>query len=791
MRYFSSLLLVFSLLALGARAQNVAYGDWQLHLPANEPKTLADAGDRIYVADQSSFYYYDKVLNTTQRLSWREGLSDVGVSAVAYDSASHQVIVAYQNGNLDLLQPDGKVKNVTDILRKNTQKSKVIKQIQTYNGLAYLAGDLGLVVVDLARLEVRDTYSNIGPGGQAITAYATAVVHDTIYASTSAGVLRSRISSAVNLLNYQSWTKEPINPAVPGDYAEQLLTYRGHVYGQIRFRGVYCLSGTGAARGWRILSGSYGAVVRRLRPSQTGVLFSFDEADLRSTNPAATAVRVVLPKAAIGNYAYDMVREADGTLYVASLDRGLLRFAPGTTSNPEVIRPNSPATANAYSLLPDAASNSVVVFSGGYSGDNGLQFGRRDGFYEYQNNQWTSYNRSNYPSATDFPNLLDMSHGARTPDGTLYIASYGNGLLQWQGPGKFRQFTAGTPGVPFRSSLDPDASNLDYVRVPDVAADPGGNYLWVLNRHQRTRISGLLRYQPAADKWTVAPWFDGSENLDRVVVDNYGNPWATQARKGGTNGGTGVVMFDTLSRRGISFGTATTSGLVYGIARDRTGSIWIGTADGVSYYGDPSLAISALANNQSVPGFTLPYVRRGTGKDYPTLFNTVVRCIAVDGANRKWFGTPSGLWLFSPNADEALLHFTTDNSPLPSNSIVDIAVNDKTGEVFVATDGGVVSYQGSASITEGAPSCAEVYPNPVLPDFVGQVGIRGLVNNAYVKITDVAGHLVYSTRAAGGTVTWDLNDVQGRRVRSGVYLVLTSDAEGKNACVSKVAVVSR
>jgi hypothetical protein len=787
MRYFSSLLLVFSLLALGARAQGVAYGDWQLHLPANRPQTLADTGDRLYVADESSFYYYDKTLNTTQRLSWREGLSDVGVSAVAYDSASRQVIVAYRNGNLDLLQPDGKVKNVTDILRKNVQTAKTITQIQTYNGLAYLASNLGLIVVDLKRLEVRDTYSNIGPGGQAITAYATAVVHDTIYTSTSAGVLRGRISSAVNLLNYQSWTRELPNPAVPSDNFGQMLTYRGHVYAQSSFRGVYYLSGP--ARTWRGINGSYGNDARRLRTNRTGVLFSFNAADLRSFSPTTAVVSNVLLRAAIGDNALDMVRETDGTIYVASNERGLLRFAPGTTTNPEVIRPNAPATATAYGLVADAATSSVVVLSGGYSGDNGLQFGRRDGFYEYQNNQWTNYTSTTYPSATDFPNLLDMSHGTRMPDGTLYVASYGNGLLQWQGPGKFRRFTATQPNVPLRSSLDPDATNLDYVRVTDVAADPSGNYLWVLNRHQRARISGLFRYQPGADKWTAAPWFDGAENLDRVVVDSYGNPWAIQSRKGGA--GSGVVLYDTLSRQSFTFGTATTSNLVYGLARDRTGSIWIGTGDGVSYYSDPSLAISALSTNTAVPGFSLPYVRRGTGSGYPTLFNTVVRCIAVDGANRKWFGTPSGLWLFSANADEALLHFTTDNSPLPSNSIVDIAINDKTGEVFVATDGGVVSYQGSASITEGAPSCAEVYPNPVQPDFVGQVGIRGLVNNAYVKITDVAGHLVYSTRAAGGTVTWDLNDAQGRRVRSGVYLVLTSDAEGKNACVSKVAVLSR
>jgi hypothetical protein len=163
----------------------------------------------------------------------------------------------------------------------------------------------------------------------------------------------------------------------------------------------------------------------------------------------------------------------------------------------------------------------------------------------------------------------------------------------------------------------------------------------------------------------------------------------------------------------------------------------------------------------------------------------------VDGGNRKWFATDNGLWLFSEDADEALQHFTTANSPLPSNRIVDVDVNDKTGEVWVATDGGVVSYRGSATVTEGKPDCARAFPNPVRPDFSGQVGISGLANNALVKITDVAGHLVYATKATGGTVTWNMTDAQGQRVRSGVYLVLSSDADGNNTCVSKVAVLSK
>ena len=187
-------------------------------------------------------------------------------------------------------------------------------------------------------------------------------------------------------------------------------------------------------------------------------------------------------------------------------------------------------------------------------------------------------------------------------------------------------------------------------------------------------------------------------------------------------------------------------------------------------------------------GFRQPIVRRGAATGFPALFTEVVRTVAIDGANRKWFGTDNGLWLFDEDATEALLHFTTANSPLPSNRIQDVAVNDKTGDVWVATDAGVVSYRAAASFTTEAPACAQVAPNPVPFDFNGLVGLTGVTNNAMVKITDVAGHLVYASKATGGGVLWNLNDANGQRVKPGVYLVLTSDADGKNGCVSKVAV---
>ena len=788
-RFFSWFFLLSLVAVLRVGAQGVAFGDWQLHLPAVHPLMLANAGSRLYVADESSFYYYDKATNSTQLLSRRDGLSDVGVAALAYDTVSTQLVIAYQSGNIDLLGSNGSVRNITDLLRKTSQSAKTISEVQIYNGLAYFNTSLGVVVLDLAKREIRDTYGAIGAGGTNITAYATVVLHDTIFVSSSAGLLRSRISSTVNLLDYRSWTAETPISGSPQQVYTHAAAYRGHLYVSSNYRGVDYLSGTGPTRAWRYANGSYRDFTRQLRPNRSGLLLAADVADvgiIQIANGVPT-VATALPAATLNGRVTDIAREADNTYFVANYDKGLTRFAPGGTA--EYIRPNGPATSQNFGLAYDARTAAVVVFPGGYL-DSTVGQGRV-GFYEYQGGRWMNYTPDTYPRLTDYPNLIDQSHGAFTADGTLYVASYGNGLLRWRGVGDFTTYTAAPAGnSPLLSTLtDPNVPfYYNAVRVTDVAADPtSGGPVWVVNFNQRTTQSGLFRFYPAADKWVPTTNFPGAGNLDRVAVDNYGNAWATTSRK---NAGTGLVAYDTTSNQGYAFHK--TDGLpsedLYAVVRDRKGAMWVGTGAGVAVMNDPSQIITAATTG--TPGkFMQPVVTRGAGTGFPVLYNEIVRCVAVDGANRKWFGTANGLWLFNADATEALLNFTTANSPLPSNSIVDVVVNDKTGEVFVATDGGVLSYHGSATVTEGAPSCAQVFPNPVRPEFAGTVGINGVANNAQVRITDVAGHLVYSTTATGGTVTWNLQDTAGRRVRSGVYLVLTADAEGKNTCVSKVAVL--
>ncbi|UYZ61690.1 type IX secretion system anionic LPS delivery protein PorZ [Hymenobacter weizhouensis] len=774
------LLACLLLLTSPAGAQSaggVGFGDWQLHLPTNRATALAEAGSRVYVATADAFFYYDKELNTTRLLSRRDGLSDVGVSALAYDSVGQQLVVAYRNTNLDLLRlgsGEAQVRNLTDILRKEISGSKVINHIHLNGRLAYLATSFGIVVLDVARLEIRDTYTNIGPGGTVVRAYATAVAGGFLLAATSNGLMRARLTS--NLLDFRSWTTDL--PARPNDPYRTLAVQDGRVFAGVSGDKLYRFDPAAPALGWQAVSGApTGAEYRQLTASRAGLLLTTNQPQLTVLNPASGAVVATLRPALLQD-PRAALRGREGAFYVADFRNGLLKIQ---NQQAEQFTTNAPARAQNFSVLADARTNSVTVFSGGYS-DRYLQRGLREGFSTFQNGQWTTVNAT--LPAGQYPNLLDVSRGVRTPDGTLYVASYGNGLLEWKGPGAFRLFnpTTGQPN-PLRSAI----ADPNFTRVTDLAATPDGD-VWVVNRHQVAGQSGLFVFSPVAGTWRTVPYFGGSENLDRIALDEAGNAWVSRARApGGTQLGMVALRTEDNTVRSFSEADGLPSGEVYKVVKDRRGDIWVATLKGPAVFNDP---LSAFDPGLGL-GFRAPIVRRGDGTGFPALVGEAVRTLAVDGGNRKWFGTDRGLWLFNEDGDEALRHFTAANSPLPSDRIVDVAVNDRTGEVFVVTDAGVVSYRGDATVTEGKPSCAKVAPNPVRTNFTGQVGISGLANNGIVKITDVTGKLVYETRANGGTVTWNLADYNGRRVQSGVYLVLSSDQDGKNPCISKVAVVEK
>lgn len=756
----------------------VGYGDWQLHLPNSRARVMADAGKRIYVAAEDAFFYFDKETTTTTLLSRRDGLNSVGVSTLAYDATTDQVLVAYRDGNLDLLSADGtRIRNINDIRRKQLTGSKNINHISFNGRLAYLSCDFGLVVLDMTKLEVRDTFSNIGPLGAQITAYATTVASGFLFLATDKGILRAPLTA--DQANYRSWNLDL--PGAGGAY-RTLATQNGQAYTGRSFGNVQrYVAGTG----WQPLFAVYADFYLNLTSSSEGLLISSVTGNTRTVSILANTGSTLTPLTTVANAPNPQaaLRDQDGNFYIADGQRGLLRT--NDRRNYEAFAANAPQEATAFGLLADARTNTVNIFTGGYE-EASNERGNKKGFYEYKDGRWTNYTRENLPTIAQLPDMEDLIRGSRTADGTLYVCSYGDGLLRWNGPGEFKQYIADMPGVPLISEY---ADNPRFTRVMDAAAAPNGD-IWVSTRHTLRPGVSLHVLTPSTDTWRTIP-YPILDNLNRLVLDDFGAVWVSQFRKAAQGSSIGLFAYDDVSKAPPLYFTESNglpSTSIYALAKDRKGAIWVATSKGIAVLDDPGAAFVQGSN----PTFTKPVVRRGEGTGFAALGEDVVRAIAVDGANRKWFGTERGLWLFSENADEGLLHFTTDNSPLPSNSIIDLAVNDKTGEVFVATSAGVVSYRGAATVTEGTPKdCFKVSPNPVRTNFTGQVGITGLANNGIVKITDVTGKLVYQTTATGGGLIWNLADYNGRKVQSGVYLVLSSDADGKNGCVSKIAVVEK
>jgi hypothetical protein len=213
--------------------------------------------------------------------------------------------------------------------------------------------------------------------------------------------------------------------------------------------------------------------------------------------------------------------------------------------------------------------------------------------------------------------------------------------------------------------------------------------------------------------------------------------------------------------------------------------MWAGTNKGLAVFYNTSEILDPNADTDAQE------VKVVDGEFVQSLLeNESITCIKVDAANRKWIGTRNGAWLFTSDGTEQIHYFNTENSPLLTNIINDIAIDQQTGEVYFATDLGIVSYRSDA--TEGLETNKEkikVFPNPVKETYAGPIAIEGLVNAANVKITDIEGKIVFTTKANGSQAIWYGNNFSGERVQSGVYLVYSANEEGLETMVSKIVFI--
>lgn len=788
MRPSRTLSLISGILGLaGSLAAQPAIGHWRDHFQYQHTIAVIQGNDDIYCATTTAVFKYNEQSGETVRYTKVNALNDVDILTMGWNSERSALLVGYKNGNLDVIQGGNSV-NLPDIKRSSIVGNKGIYTIIDRGELVYLGCGFGIVVVDLARMEVKDTWL-IGPNAAQLQVNGIAFHGDSIYAATQQGLYAAWQGEA-NLAAFTNWHKRADIPGANGAFSavvnfngKLLVNRRVSTVEQDDLDTLYYHD-----VGWHVMTAEPGDFTRKLNISQDGQ--SLIITGRQTVRWFDTDLALVDYAFNIGNEYVDprdAVSRTQGGVWVASDGHGLLSYRSST--NYTVIFPNGPANNSSYRM--SSSKGSLYVTTGGPSGNWENQF-LKDGVHSFVDGRWQTTDQSNDPLFASGANgygqaLNDVMPVAADPDdgSHVFVGSWDDGLVEMRNAHAVGFFGADNSSL---QRVQNSSSNSTPTQVGGLAYDEKGN-LWVSNSNCNAPISVHMK-NGTWHSFSANAALTNNTLLSDIIVGKNGYKWIIRPR------GSGLLVFTdngSLSDPGDDQAKALTtfegqgklpSMDVFAVAEDKDQQVWVGTGKGVAVFYNPD----AVFTNGNFDAQQILIEQDG---NVQILLETEsVSAIAVDGANRKWLGTQtSGLFLVSADGTKEIAHFTAANSPLPSDNIICLNIDAITGEVFIGTDQGIMGYRSDATEGSLTADCASVFPNPVRETFTGPVAITGLIRGSDVRIMDVAGNLVFHTISMGGQAIWPATDMSGNRVSTGVYLVLTVDPEGKSKCNTKVAVV--
>lgn len=780
--YLSYLIFLFLLLWVSdLQAQERALGTWRSHLSYESGQTLLLTEDKIYVGTRTSLYYLDRLENSIHTLSTVDGLSDLNIKSLGYHTPTETLIIAYDNANIDLMPNQGNVVNVSDVNRANILKGKTINHVLVDGDFAYLSSGFGIVYLDILKAEIKDTYI-IGSNGGQIEVYQVAVGDGVIMAATEEGIYKASLSGG-SLINFNNWTLESHESLVAGAAATAIAYRDGAFYAvqdDILFQyreGDWMPQYTDEDYSPRSLEVSHGKLVLTAQSvANFGKIAIFDEnEEARVLGNYGGKVRNILQS----------IMDSDGSIWAIDFWFGLHHIRPDSPDNTvETVFPDGPFTRDVFGL--EVMNGDLFVLPGGATQAWAPRY-QKLGFYHLSDmGEWTHYTNSSEPSV-DTDVLRDFIFAKKHPSlPKIYLASFGGGLVEFDYENKnLNVYDDSNSSIQF---MLPDISAARY-RISGIDFDSQQN-MWISNFGAPEPISVQT---PQGDWYSFAPSEEDNISLGsqreviKMNIDSYDQKWIAMK-------GRGVLLFnhgpdlvdpnDDFYLHLLEGNGRIISNTVFAVAQDLEGWMWVGTDKGAVYFTCDPFSIQEGTCQSVQP------ILEVDGFGALLLGTENVKAIAVDGANRKWFGTDNGVFLMSADGTQQILRFTTDNSPLLSNSITSIAINDKNGEVFFGTNEGVISYKGDAIGAEATHGEVIAYPNPVRPEYEGPIAIKGLAQNATVKITDVSGNLMYETRALGGQAIWNGRDYTGRKAATGVYLIFSNSEDGTDTNVAKLLIVN-
>lgn len=777
MKKIGTLLIIATLFVLSytnTSFSQLGMGEWRMHVSPNSAIDIVEGKEAVYAILEKGMLEYDLAAGEQTVWTVADYLSDVSPTALAYHKSSDNLLIGYENGNLDLIH-DNAVYNLPAIVQSTVNGVKKINNIVVRNDYAYLATGVGIVVVNIKEREILDTYHPAATNKEFID---ITFWNDNIYALTAAEVYVSNKNNSF-LADPGQWELMPhVNDYTEtGGYGElevfnnQLyLSYNHEFYnGDTLFQVVNGIptmimdeveiNGIDAYDAYFLVS--FAGSVQEFNSSleEVGKIFQYSGAGFPDPVHACK----------IGS-----------TYFIADQKWGVIKAE--SSYNSDLIKFEGPRYNSAYRT--EWRNGTLAVANGSLNGT--APAFKRDGGSVMEDEKWISTVITEDPMLknTEGWDFISTAINPKNTDEVAYGTYSGIPLI-------ITKNGAVTDTFVFSNSLIEETGTVGWGFITDIIYDTDGN-LWVANANA---------VRPLKVRAESGVWHDfnlgGSVNnriTKRLIIDQNDVKWLAV-------GGAGIVAFDEGDDiddtsddryRLLSTGEANgnlPSAEVEAMAEDLEGNIWIGTPEGMRVLYNAGNVFDADPGQYNFQKLLIEY-----GENVEIVLGTThITSIEIDGANRKWIGTAGGgVFLLSPDGLEVERNFTAENSPLLHNTVMDISINETTGEVFFVTEDGMISYRSDASKGDREYENVKVFPNPVHPDYFGPITIQGIAYNSDVKITDVSGKLIYKTISNGGTATWSGKTLDGERAATGVYLIWTSidNEEIKGRQVGKVVLIN-
>ena len=759
---------IFATMPVMANDETVELDKWRLHPAYANVNSIAASNDEIYALSEGALFSVNKQDETIEYYSKLDGLSSADIQLIAFNKITNKLVLVYRNGMVDLVK-GRQITSLSDLYLKRETSEIAFNSITLYEQYGYLATTTGIIVVDLKKDEIKDTYY-IGDNASDVSVRAIAFCKDSIFAVSDSLLYKGAVKD--NLIDYRNW-KTTLLPQKENVQSLAVLNYPYLLQNNTLYRydaGVWT-EVTDAKYRWMRTNGNQ---ILAETTSNMLVAIQADESVKNLTDEFR---------------AYDAIYD-NGQYWLAAGGVGLMRY---TSDGFQQFLPNGPLCNLPYRL--QFFGETLMMTQGGRWAS---AFRRAGHVMWYDNvNKWQAITQDRI--AAKITNwVTDIMNYAVDPKNSnhFFATSNGSGLVEFLNGEAIKLYTEKNSTL--RSDLENDDTPY-YLRTDGALYDAEGN-LWVLNTGSRGYPINILSPDGV---WHGLPLRSGGQYITittptPLIVDKkYPNSkWFLDCRN--TQGviliddnGTPFVSSDDHVMKRSTFvdqnGTSFSPEKYFTLAQDKDGVLWVGTQAGLFLI---ETAEGFLESNACKRVIISREDEETQLADY-LLADEQINCIVVDGGNRKWIGTAaSGLFLMSADGLETIHHFTVDNSPLPSDEVLSIAIHPTTGEVFIGTASGLASYRGDASEPEENFDEVYAYPNPAPRDYAGSFTIARLMDNSIVNIIDAAGNLVCKTRSNGGIAVWDGKNLNGERVASGIYTVLCNGEDGAHA-VTKIFILTR